>query len=169
MSKDERGYLYRHFGPKYTRYTSDGLGRDQYINYNNGGFLQANYMGIALRDQYDVPKHKAYYSMKRNVAPFKYWSDGSGRDSYVLHESGGLKRDHKALTNYHLKDFLRTAESAIFNFKSSPIREGVSAKTLYISKKEMGQNVKIKKLEKGLVNRLYNQEKHKFKPEVDKK
>jgi hypothetical protein len=26
--------------PKYTVYSPDGLGRDMYINYNNGGFLK---------------------------------------------------------------------------------------------------------------------------------
>ncbi len=96
------------------------------------------------------------------MAPFKYYSDGSGRDSYVIHQSGGLKRDHKSMQSYHLKDFLRTPESAIFNFKASPMKEGVSIKTKYITKKEFDQNVQVKRLEKDLSKRLYYDEKRKF-------
>jgi len=54
-----------------------------------------------------------------------------------------------------LKDFLRRPESHSFNFKSSPMREGVSPKTLYVSKKEYNANLKIKSLEKNLAERLY--------------
>lgn len=36
---NEISSLYRSFNPKYTNYGSDGKGRDGYISYNNGGFL----------------------------------------------------------------------------------------------------------------------------------
>ena len=73
-----------------------------------------------------------------------------------------MKRDHKALRNFHLKDFLRTPESAIFNFRASPLKEGTSLKTMYISKREFDQNLQLKKVEKGLKERLYYGEQHKF-------
>jgi hypothetical protein len=69
------------------------------------------------------------------VAPFNYYSDGTGRDSYVVHESGGLKRDSKPMKTFHLKNFLRTSDSNIFNFRASPMKEGVAKKTLYVTKK----------------------------------
>lgn len=99
---------------------------------------------------------------RKNVAPFKYYSDGTGRDGYVLHEHGGLERNYKPLKNYHLKDFLRTPESGVFNFKADPLKEGVAVKTLYVSKKEFDRNQSIKALEKNIVRRLYYSEKHKF-------
>ena len=44
------------------------------------------------------------------------------------------------------------------------MKEGVSYKTPYVSKQEINRNLKIKKLETGLLNRLYYSEKHKFSP-----
>jgi hypothetical protein len=149
------------FIPKYTQYSPDGFGRDFYIIYNNGGLLD-KLNKVKIKDNYDVISTVRYFNTKRNVAPFKYRSDGSGRDTYVLHEHGGLERDHKSLKTYHLKDFLRRPESHSFNFRSSPMREGVNNKTLYLSRKENNQNQKIKSIEKDLAERLYYSEKKKF-------
>jgi hypothetical protein len=68
-----------------------------------------------------------------------------------------------------LKDFLRTPESGVFNFRASPLKEGTGMKTMYISKKEFDMNLKIKKIEKGLKERLYYNEQHKFSPSRDRK
>ena len=38
MFNKESNYIKRTSGPKYSNYTSDGQGRDQYIMTNNGGF-----------------------------------------------------------------------------------------------------------------------------------
>ena len=149
------------FIPKYSTYGPDGFGRDSYIIYNNGGLLD-KLNKIKIKDNYEVVSTGRYFNTKRNVAPFKYRSDGSGRDSYVLHEHGGLERDHKSLKTYHLKDFLRRPESNSFNFRSSPLREKLNNKTLYLSKKEYNANVKIKSLEKSLADRLYYSQKPKF-------
>ena len=65
--------------------------------------------------------------------------------------------------SYHLKDFLRTPESCIFNFRASPMKEGISMKTLYVSKQEYEQNLSLKSLEKDLNRRLYYQSKQKGK------
>ena len=85
----------------------------------------------------------------------KYRSDGTGRDNYVLHEHGGLEKDHKPLKNYHLKDFLRNERGNSVNFLASGMAEGVKPKTLYISKKEYSVIKSIKYLEKDLEERLY--------------
>ena len=45
--------------------------------------------------------------LRKQSAPFKYYSDGSGRDGYVLHESGGLEKNHKSTNEFKFKDFLR--------------------------------------------------------------
>ena len=149
------------FIPKYTTYGPDGLGRDNYIIYNNGGFLD-KLNKVKIKDNFEVVSTARFYNTRRNVAPFKYRSDGTGRDSYVLHEHGGLERDHKSLKNYHLKDFLRRPESHSYNFRSSPLREGINSKTLYFSKKEHDANIQVKSLEKSLAERLY----YSYKPKV---
>lgn len=142
------------FIPKYSKYSPDGFGRDNYIIYNNGGFLD-KLDKVKIPENYEVISKTRYFNVKKNLAPFKYHSDGTGRDTYVLYEHGGLERDHKSLKTYHLKDFLRRPESQIFNFRASPMREGINNKTLYLSKKEYSQNCRIKSLEKDLVDRLY--------------
>ena len=156
--------LYRSYSPRMARYSTDGNGRDLYVNYNNGGFWKKGvkvYTGSQRGPQVSE-KYKLKPLMK-HVAPFKYYSDGTGRDSYVISESGGLKHDQKALHEFHLKDFLRTPESCIFKFHSNVTERGSRANTFYVSKTQLETNQKIKRIEQGLINRLYNQEKHKFK------
>lgn len=163
MKGAEISSLYRSFSPRMTLYNPDGQGRDTYINYNNGGFWGSGvkiYKGQPSANEINSRYH--YKSQPKYVAPFKYWSDGSGRDGYVIFESGGLKKDHKPLNQFHLKDFLRTPESCIFNFNKNPTRNGVTARTIYVSKQEFQANQQIKKLEKNLIKRLYSDEKHKF-------
>ena len=141
--------------PKYTHYSSDGLGRDNYIGYNNGGFIDKLHK-VQGKSNYNINSINRYLNTKRNVAPFKYRSDGTGRDNYVLHEHGGLEKDHKPLKNYHLKDFLRREGGNSVNFVANPMKEGIKAKTLYISKKEFNTIKNIKSLEKNLEDRLYH-------------
>ena len=143
------------FIPKYTHYNPDGFGRDNYIDYNNGGYLD-KLNKVKNKSNYESNSITRYFNTKRNVAPLKYRTDGSGRDNYVLHEHGGLERDHKALKNYHLKDFLRNENGNSVNFYASAMREGVKPKTLYISKKEYSVAKSLKYLEKDLEDRLYH-------------
>lgn len=42
MKSVSQDSLYRSFIPKYPRYSPDGMGRDTYIKYNNGGMLSNN-------------------------------------------------------------------------------------------------------------------------------
>ena len=160
MSKVDKS-LYRTQRPRFVLYSTDGLGRDTYIGFNNGGFWKDNIAKISMKPKYAHPNQSIYRSVGKYPASFNYYSDGTGRDSYVLAHDGGLKRDYKSMRTYHLKDFLRTPESCIFNFKSSPMKEGVSPKTSYLSKNEFNQNMFIKKLEKDLIRRLYHSEDHK--------
>lgn len=147
--------------PKYVNYYNDGYGRDTYVKLDNGGFLSKIYK-VKSVEKYDHNSMNRYYNTKRNIAPFKYRSDGSGRDNYVLHEHGGLERDQKALKNYHLKDFLRNPTSQKFNFYNDPMKEGVQEKTLYETKKAFFCGNKNRSLEKSLAERLYYNEQEKF-------
>jgi hypothetical protein len=158
---DNVGYIHRSFNPRINHYESDGLGRDGYISCNNGGF----YSNITVNTEhkiYDRRANRAYHSLRKNVAPLKYRSDGSGRDGYILHEHGGLERDYKPLKEFHPKDFLRTPSSCIYKFKSNVKSNGTMAQTVYVSKEELCFNNSIKNIEKNLINRLYWSEKPKF-------
>ena len=145
--------LYRTCRNRFVLYSSDGLGRDGYISYNNGGFWKPEQQVVAITNRYDHPVNKAFHSLHHMAAPFRYYSDGSGRDSYVLLNSGGLKKDFFPLSGFHLKDFLRTETNFSPSFR----------KNIKMSLGEKRVNSQLRKLEKGLVNRLYTQEMKKRK------
>ncbi len=59
------GLLYRNSNPRMAHYPSDGLGRDTYITFNNGGFWLDNIKSISPINLYDVNKyHNQYYSKR---------------------------------------------------------------------------------------------------------
>jgi hypothetical protein len=98
MKGREISSLYRSHSPKMIHYNTDGNGRDQYINYNNGGFWARGvkvYMGSQRGTEVSRSHHLK--PLMKHVAPFKYHSNGTGRDGYIISESGGLKRDQIAL------------------------------------------------------------------------
>ena len=157
---------YASLHPQFVQYSTDGLGRDTYIGYNNGGFWKKNIYNIQYKPNYPIYHPKRTISFHHEPAPFTYYSDGSGRDTYVLRNNAGLTKPYKSISQYHLKDFLRTPDSCIFNFKSNPLKEGIRAKTIYVSQKEMNNTKHIKTIENGLVDRLYKKEKYKFIPRL---
>jgi hypothetical protein len=82
--------LKRTFDPKYTHYSCDGGGRDTYINSNNGGLMK-----LRLKDQPLKETNKGKLSFfapapRSESWGLTYYSDGSGRDFYITHNSGGL-------------------------------------------------------------------------------
>lgn len=153
--------------PQFVQYGTDGRGRDTYIGYNNGGFWKENIYGIHYKPNYPIYHPPKTISFHYEPAPFTYYSDGTGRDTYVINNNAGLTKQFKSLNQYRLKDFLRTPESCIFNFKSNPMKEGYRAKTIYVSEKELSRNKHIKTIENGLVKRLYKDEKYKFIPRLE--
>ena len=148
--------LIRTARPRFNLYTTDGLGRDTYISMNNGGFWTKNIKEIKYTPNYPVYHNENYHSLGHSAAPFRYYSDGSGRDTYVLQNSGGLKKDFIPLSSYHLKDFLRTPNDCIYNYQANPKnKEGVRIKTHYVTKRELTANSTKRTIEKGLIERLY--------------
>jgi len=69
--------------------------------------LKGGVKQLKKADQFPTTRNYEYHSLKKNVPPFKYRSDGSGRDSYVLFEHAGLEKDIKPMNTYNLQDFLR--------------------------------------------------------------
>jgi len=134
--------LYRTARPRWTLYSSDGRGRDNYISYNNGGFWKLNQYSIRLKPKYDYNRYSNFHSLYHFAAPFKYYSDGQCRDSYIV-AGTGLSHDTKPLSQYQLTDFLRSGD----NWRPK--------RPLYKSLAEKRINKQIKEIEKRMIYRLY--------------
>ena len=138
--------LWRTQRPRFPLYQSDGLGRDYYIKYTNGGFWENQFV-ISKKPDYVRNKYNNFHSLFHMAAPFKYWGDGSGREHYIL-KCNGLYHDQKPLCSYTLTDFLRNGK----NIQGTP---DMSRKKIYFSLSEIKYNQQLRNLEKKLVKRLY--------------
>ena len=127
--------LWRTQRPRFTLYQSDGLGRDFYIKYTNGGFWENQFV-ISKKPDYIRNKYNNFHSLFHMAAPFKYWGDGSGRENYIL-KCNGFYHDQKPLCSYELTDFLRNGK----NIKGTPDNYGFRKK-LYLS---VAENKLLKK------------------------
>jgi len=83
----------RTFSPKYLNYFGDGSGRDTYVVTNNGGSMNSSKHGM-LRRPFKNTLHNRDLSPKLEAMPVNYHSDGTGRDSYVVANGGGLICDY---------------------------------------------------------------------------
>jgi len=139
--------LWRTQRPRFPHYISDGNGRDYYIKYNNAGYWE-NQFKIFKKPDYEYPKYSNYHTLFHQAAPFKYYANGNGRETYILN-SGGLYHEQRPLASYKLDDFLRgskTIENTPSNFQN---------KKRYLSMAEKKYNNQLKSLEKNLIKRLY--------------
>lgn len=86
--------------PGYTQYRGDGSGRDSYILVGNAGLVkpesfknvapQLGYKPVPDRStMFSGPVRKFHGALKEPTV-WKYFGDGTGRDSYVVKDSGGL-------------------------------------------------------------------------------
>ena len=143
--------IYRTTKTNITFYRTDGKGRDDYINYNNGGFWKDR--TIKIRDVYKpCKKIKIFHSLFHQPPPFNYISDGSGRDSYVLDHNGGLTKTFEPLIEQKLIKFLRKNEE-----------ENNKKCKYHFTKPERRYLNKIKRIREGVVTRLYNDSLEKIK------
>lgn len=149
--------LWRTQRPRFPLYQSDGLGRDFYIKYTNGGFWENQFV-ISKKPNYVRPKYSNFHSLFHMAAPFKYWGDGSGREHYIL-KCNGLFHDQKPLCSYTLTDFLRNGK----NINGTPDNY---RKKVYMSLSEIKYNQQLRNLEKKLVNRLYTEPINKKKKKI---
>ena len=117
MNTDATVGLNRTNHPKFTSYTGDGSGRDQYIVFCNGGLQPQrnfNFKNTRPQDTFNASPNKTKYGGFVRPSPQKmagltdYIPDGNGRDTYII-QNQGLKRDfitkHSVFENY-----LRTQE-----------------------------------------------------------
>jgi hypothetical protein len=91
--------MQRTFNPTYTRYYGNGTGRDHQVIQYDGG-LTSNAKGGLGHTGVHLPRYN--HSVTRRTSPtpvkeastFYYQSDGTGRDSYVVMDNGGLRPDY---------------------------------------------------------------------------
>lgn len=135
-------------------YPTDGFGRDGYIAYNNAGFWKENIKPILPKEVFKRPPFAVFRSLKNTPPIWTYYSDGSGRDSYIYYNNGGLKKKFSPLASQNLQNYLREKK----------IEERISnhQQKVHLSKNEILYLNKINRIQKDLVNRLYNEYKYKL-------
>lgn len=135
-------------------YPTNGMGRDGYIAYNNAGFWKENIKQIVPKETFGRTPFAVFHSLKSTPPIWTYYSDGSGRDSYVYYNNGGLKRRFSPLANQNLQKYLR--EKIKDNHQNHHQK-------IHLSRDEKIYLNKISEIQKNLVNRLYNQSNFKLR------
>jgi len=156
---DELKLSSRNFAPKFSHYGSDGMGRDSYIYCNSGGLITVKSKPDIFfrKPQNDRPRKYVSPSPRYDGKPFKYYSDGSGRDFYVTHNSGGL----------HLQYTPGGKKDVFFNSlcNNDPIREADNFMRLtqgWVSPRNRNQLRKRSQVINECVTRLSPSRKPKF-------
>ena len=138
--------LWRTQRPRFPLYVPDGRGRDYYIKYDNAGYW-ATQFSLRKKPDYERPLYNNFHTLFHQAAPFKYWGNGHGRETYIL-KANGLFHDQKPLCSYKLSDFIRGGEfSCRANYR----------KKLFMSVSEKKYNNELKRFEKKLIKRLYTE------------
>lgn len=135
---------------RFPEYKSDGMGRDYYIKFDNGGYW-ADQFHISKKPDYERCRYSNYHTLFHAAAPYKYMADGHGRENYILF-SDGLRRDPKSLLSFKLEDFLRNGKS----INGAPLG-GATQRRRYMSQSEKRYNNQLQGLEKKLIKRLYTE------------
>ena len=138
-------------------YTTDNQGRDGYITYNNGGFWKDNIKQIRIKSSFPRYINNTFHSLHRDVPSFNYYSDGRGRDTYVLKDNAGLTKEFHSLANGQiLSKYLRKNNGFSFNQK-------LNNHKLFLTPSDKENYLKNYQIQKNVVSRLYNQCLEKFK------
>lgn len=145
--------------PSYVQYFPNGSGRDSYINANSGGFSRFMPKQV-INPHYEIIKpsfpSSKYQDISKTSWTFKYKSDGSGRDSYILQGSGGLQREYREPRAF--RETLRKGFFSLENPSSSKTDKTISnvkGKIRFVSKDEYLIAKKLSKIQEGVTKRLY--------------
>jgi len=139
--------LWRTERPRFPLYSPDGRGRDYYIKFDNGGYWAEQFQLRKIPD-YERPHYRNFHTLFHQAAPFKYWGNGHGRETYIL-KTNGLFHEQKPLCAYKLIDFLRDNQtSTLFNKYK---------KNIFMSVSEKKYNNELRRIEKKLIKRLYSE------------
>ena len=129
-------------------YKSNGDGRDTYISYNSGGFWKENIRPIVPKETFYRKPFAIYRSWGKTPPIWTYHSDGSGRDTYVCYNNGGLMKKFSSMAENY-KNFLRLNDD---NKKE----ESLKNIKINLSRDEKIYLRKIHKIQKDLANAIYS-------------
>ena len=135
-------------------YPNDGTGRDAYIYFNNGGFWKDNIKRYSLQEKYKRSSFARFHSIRKTPPIWNYHADGTGRDTYILYDYGGLINNFYRANNLNI-------------FRSYDEYDINSNRTInnnfYLSPKEKKYHEQLTKIQKDVVNRLYYKPKKEVK------
>ena len=141
-------------------YSTDNMGRDHYITYNNGGFWKDNIKQIKMKPDFPRHMYSNFHSLIHQAAPINYYSDGTGRDTYVIKNNAGLVKDFNPLaTRQILSKYLR--EHVPITFKKISKFQKV-----FLTPSDKENFLKIHNIQNKVVKRLYNQSLEKFREKM---
>jgi hypothetical protein len=141
-------------------YSTDNQGRDGYITYNDGGFWKDNIKQIKPKPDFPRQKYYNFHSLIHPAAPFNYYSDGSGRDSYVIKNNAGLVKEFNPLANRKvLSKYLRNNPPIMF--KKKPDNQKI-----FLTPSEKQNFLKTHYIQNKVVNRLYAQSLGRFREKM---
>lgn len=116
--------MQRTFNPTYHRYYGNGTGRDHQIIEYDGGLTSNQKGGLGntgvhlQRYNTSVTRRRISPSPNKDPSTHYYQSDGSGRDSYVLMDNGGLRPEYEKYNKTSEKIFFGSLRTGV----KSPLR-----------------------------------------------
>lgn len=129
-------------------YKADGMGRDGFITYNDAGFWKEHIKEVKPEIKYGRKPFPCFKSLKNIPPSWKYHSDGTGRDTYILSNFGGLIKKYNSPGGVANLIRGKNEESNEYQRDSPP--------KFSLSKAEKMYQKNLKELENGIVDRLYN-------------
>lgn len=155
--------MQRTFYPKHVSYYGNGSGRDAQITQNNGGLSKPlkvgmGHLGVHFSKYNSNVSRRVSPSPRKEATTFYYQSDGSGRDSYVLKNNGGLRWEYSVRTSGDniFKDSLRSDQKSPVKYFQDPLTHKADITTYlnWKSLKGVQQNAKHARIQKELTERL---------------
>ena len=142
-------------------YTTDNQGRDGYITYNNGGFWKKNIKPIKLKANYPIHINRTFHSLIHQAAPFNYYSDGRGRDTYVLKDNAGLVKEFNPLAKRQILSSYLRRNNIPFSYNKI-----IKNQKIFLTPSDKENYLKIHNIQKNVVGRLYDQCFEKFREKM---
>lgn len=157
--------MQRTFNPTYHRYYGNGTGRDHQIIEYDGGLTSNQKGGLGntgvhlQRYNTSVTRRRISPSPNKDPSTHYYQSDGSGRDSYVLMDNGGLRPEYEKYNKTSEKIFfgsLRTGVKSPLRYFKDQYRDKADITTYmnWGSAQSNRINAKHAKIQRDLVKRL---------------
>ena len=153
--------MQRTFYPKHVSYFGDGTGRDAQITMANGGLNRVDKVGMGHSGVHFY-KYKSNVTSRGSPSPrkeattFYYQSDGTGRDSYVLKNNGGLRMEYNVRNSGDriFKDSLRSDTKSNFYSNQKDITADFHQYQNWNSLSGRKDSIKKSRIQKDLIHRL---------------